>query len=447
MRASALSSLVLLSLLHAACATSVSGHAVVASDDRDASPPRDVPGVARDATNAPRSLALPIEVTAMGTSPDGALVVGGSWSGETAFAGHAPSYDPARPAWRGALAWIDPDRRLASARVFAERDEDPTHEQHGVSALAHDDAGALWVVLGAPCAARPVGFCVRRLSERTGEPSWTANPAALGNLGVVQAWLSPGRSGMTTCVLTGDETSAPSSSRTVRWHRPWCGWIAPDGAVATADFSRLDHGLIPPFFVLETSAVAVFDGGFATLRYVATDDPDRWDSLRDEERARITRGAFLEEAAASGPVRQSLIERSGELIAPLTDGRLRVVARTPTGVEVLDLGRDRANLTRVALAPLRDETGYDVLRAEPVAHAITARGLVLVLSGPPRGLALVEIDGDARARLVAVVPDLRGASVGSVVVTETPRAWVLAQSGRLDGPDAPIRAELRWLER
>ena len=117
-------------------------------------------------------------------------------------------------------------------------------------------------------------------------------------------------------------------------------------------------------------------------------------------------------------------------------------------VKQVTLLEDRAQVRSTVIPPLVDALGRDVARGVLVAHAQGRERTGLVLALPSMtALAVLEVSRDREARLVAVTPDLRGEPGGPVVLAETTRGWGVAQSGRLDGPSRPTRAELRWLPR
>jgi len=429
----------------AACAVRVvpTSDAAPIADDATADAP--------DVDTRPPTVALPLSVRAITVLSDGTLALGGSWSGEVAFAGESPQHDPAAPAWRGALAWIDGDRRVRAARVLAGREVNTIPAEHGVAALTQTPDGALWAVLpagNAPVRDQPV---VLRFVQPGGPAEPVASLVDLGDYGIVEAALAPHEDGVATCVQTHEEFAAMHSGRTVRVGRAWCGWVMPGRAPREASFEGLGLGSLPTGFFVQTHRAGIGPRGSVwTLRSLRADDPERWDSLRPEERAGLERRAVLDERASFGAPLRSPVDAarlSSLAMVALDDGRIRSVSETADGrLQLDDLGIDRTALRTTTVPPLRDASGHDGARGMLVAHALGRRGLGLVLAQPSEAmLSVLEISHDGEARRVAVTPDLRGASQGPVVLAETAEGWVLAQSGRLDGPNAPIRAALRWL--
>ena len=430
-----------------ACALTVQG----ASDGGAAW--RDVAVAPEDTTAAPaETLSLPLSVRALSVLPDGALAVGGSWSGEVAFAGEASGHDPAAPAWRGAVAWIGPDRRVFAARALGGREVSPIPGAHGVAALTPAPGGALWAMLPAARGGAIDRVAVVRFL-RPGEAATTVTELdALGDGGLVEASVAPHEGSMVTCVRTTDEFAAPSSSRTVRVGRAWCGWVRLDRAPEAARFLESTAGALPAGVFAHTLRAGIGPRGAVwTLSSFVLDDPDRRDSLRPEDRARLEARPVLDETSSSTTPRRFALDPRllDPLVVSLGDGTLRVVSLTAEGRPQIDDHLDvRAFVRSTVIPPLFDALGRDVARGVLVAHAQGRERTGLVLALPSvAALAVLDVSRDREARLVAVTPDLRGESGGPVVLAETTSGWVLAQSGRLDGPSRPTRAELRWLPR
>lgn len=429
------------------CALTVQG----ASDGGAAS--RDVAVAPEDTTAAPaETLSLPLSVRALSVLQEGALAVGGSWSGEVAFGGESPGQDPAAPAWRGAVAWIGPDRRVFAARVLRGREVSPLPAAHGVAALTPAPGGALWAVLPAARGGAIDRVAVARFL-RPGETAATVTELdALGDGGLVEASIAPYEGSMVTCARTTDEFAAPSSSRTVRVGRAWCGWVRLDRAPEAARFLEDTAGPLPAGVFAHTRNAGLGPRGAVwTLRSFVLDDPDRRDSLRAEDLARLDARPVLDETSPTTTPRRLVLDPRllDPVVLSLGDGRLRVVSLTADArPRIDDHPEDRAQVRSTVIPPLVDALGRDVARGVLVAHAQGRERTGLVLALPSMAvLSVLEVSRDREARLVAVTPDLRGEPGGPVVLAETPSGWVLGQSGRLDGPSRPTRAELRWLPR
>lgn len=421
------------------------------SDGGDA--PDDVAVAPEDISSAPAAtLSLPLSVRALSVLHDGGLAVGGSWSGEVAFAGESPGHDPAAPAWRGAVAWIGPDRRVFAARALRGREVSSIPAAHGVAALTESPDGALWAVLPAARSGAVDRVAVVRFA-RPGEAAAAVTELdALGDSGLVEASVAPHGDGVVTCVRTTDVFAAPSTSRTVRVGRAWCGWVRLDRAPETARFLEGTAGALPTELFAHTLRAGLGPRGAVwTLNSFVIDDPDRLDSLRPEDRARLeTRPVLAETSPSTTPRRLALnLRLLDPAVVSLGDGPLRFVSLTADArPRIDDHLEDRTQVRSTVIPPLFDALGRDVARGVLVAHAQGRAHTGLVLALPSMAaLSVLDISPRREARLVAVTPDLRGESGGPVVLAETTNGWVLAQSGRLDGPSRPTRAEVRWLPR